>query len=193
LHCPEAPPAHETALAGVRLLTPRVFRDARGVFRETWRQDAYAAAGVGPTFVQDNASTSAAGVVRGLHFQHPRGQGKLVSVLRGRVWDVAVDVRRGSPTFGRWTGHELSDDNGHQLWVPAGFAHGFAALTDEAVVSYRCTAYYDPGADLAVRWDDPALSIPWPVKAPQVSTKDRGAPLLAEIPPEHLPHFEPRS
>jgi dTDP-4-dehydrorhamnose 3,5-epimerase len=192
LRSPEALPAHETALAGVRLLKPRIFRDARGVFRETWRQDAYAAAGVGPAFVQDNASTSAAGVVRGLHFQHPQGQGKLVSVLRGMVWDVAVDVRRGSPTFGRWTGHELSDDNGHQLWIPAGFAHGFAALTDGAVVAYRCTRYYDPEAEGTVRWDDPAIGISWPVADARLSERDAAAPLLAEMDAGRLPPYHPR-
>jgi dTDP-4-dehydrorhamnose 3,5-epimerase len=189
LRSPEPILVRGTGLPDVLLLETRVLRDARGAFRETWRQGAYAAAGVGPGFVQDNASVSARGVVRGLHYQHPRGQGKLVSVLRGAVWDVALDVRRGSPTFGRWTAHELSDGNGHQLWIPAGFAHGFVALTHDAVVSYRCTEYYDPDGGATVRWDDPALGIPWPVPDARVSDRDRAAPSLAEVPTERLPSY----
>jgi dTDP-4-dehydrorhamnose 3,5-epimerase len=189
LRSPERIPFRQTALPGVLLLVSRVLRDERGAFRETWRAASYGAAGVGPAFVQDNASVSLRGVVRGLHYQHPQGQGKLVSVLRGAVWDVALDVRRGSPAFGRWTAHELSDGNGHQLWIPAGFAHGFATLTDEAVVSYRCTEYYDPDGDETVRWDDPALGIPWPVREAKVSDKDGAAPLLARIPADRLPPY----
>jgi dTDP-4-dehydrorhamnose 3,5-epimerase len=181
----------DTELPGVLLVETRVLGDGRGKFRETWRREAYAAAGIGPDFVQDNASVSAAGVVRGLHYQHPHGQGKLVTVLRGAVWDVAVDVRRGSPSFGRWTAHELSDENGHQLWIPAGFAHGFAALSDDAVVSYRCTEEYHRDGDRAVLWSDPALGIPWPVAAPVLSEKDARAPCLAEVPPAALPAYAP--
>ena len=177
-------------LPEVRRLVPRVFRDARGHFLETWRESAYRAIGIGP-FVQDNVSVSARDVLRGLHFQQPHGQGKLVSVLRGRVFDVAVDVRRGSPTFGRWVGAELSDENGHQLWIPAGFAHGFVTRTDDVVFSYKCTDYYTPQAERSVRWDDPDIGIAWDCAAPSLAPKDAAAPRLAELPPEHLPPYEP--
>lgn len=182
-----------TGLPGVLLVETRVFGDARGWVRETWREAEYAAAGIAGPFVQDNASWSAAGVVRGLHFQHPHGQGKLVSVLYGEVWDVAVDVRAGSPTFGRWTAAALSDRNGRQLWIPAGFAHGFAVLSDGAVVQYRCTAAYHPPGERIVRWDDPALGIGWPVRDPLLSARDASAPRLAELPAEALPPFDGRS
>jgi dTDP-4-dehydrorhamnose 3,5-epimerase len=178
-----------TALPGVLLLEPRSHADHRGSFRELWRAREYAAAGVGPAFVQDNISVSRLGVVRGLHFQQPNGQGKLVSVLHGAVYDVAVDVRAGSPTFGRWVAEELSAANGRQLWVPAGFAHGFAALEEGTVFHYRCTDYYAPAAEGTVRWDDPALGIPWPVDVPVLNPKDAEAPLLAELDPARLPPY----
>lgn len=174
-------------LPEVLLLAPRRFDDDRGHFLETWSTARYADAGVGGPFVQDNVSVSQRGVLRGLHFQHPDGQGKLVSVLRGRVFDVAVDVRRGSPTFGRWVGAELSDRDNHQLWVPAGFAHGFQVLSDEAVFAYKCTAPYAPAHERTIRWDDPAIGIRWPGPAPRLSAKDAAAPRLAELPRDHLP------
>lgn len=179
-----------TSLQGVLLVHTGVFRDARGWVRETWRAREYEAAGIAGPFVQDNASASGAGVVRGLHFQHPHGQGKLVSVLHGEVWDVAVDVRAGSPSFGRWTAECLSADNGRQLWIPAGFAHGFAVLSPEAVVQYRCTARYHPECGRTVRWDDPALGIDWPFRGLVLSEIDRSAPRLAELPADALPPYE---
>jgi dTDP-4-dehydrorhamnose 3,5-epimerase len=175
----------------VLLVAPRVFRDDRGHFFESWQQERYAEAGIPGPFVQDNVSVSHHGVVRGLHYQEPFGQGKLVSCLRGRVFDVAVDLRRGSPTFGAWVGAELSDENGHQLWVPAGFAHGFQVLSDEAVFAYKVTEPYVASAERSIRWDDPAIGIVWPFAAAVLSPKDAVAPLLADMPPEHLPLMAP--
>jgi dTDP-4-dehydrorhamnose 3,5-epimerase len=176
-------------IADVLLVKPRLFSDARGHFFEAWKESAYASHGIGP-FVQDNVSVSRRGVLRGMHFQNPHGQGKLVSALRGRIFDVAVDVRRGSPTFGKWVGAELSEANCWQLWIPSGFAHGFQVLSDEDVlVSYKCTDGYAPGAEHSVRWDDPALAIAWPATPTTVAAKDSAAPTLAEIPPAHLPHY----
>ena len=171
-----------TELPEVLLIEPRVFGDARGFFLETFQAERYSAAGVAGAFLQDNLSRSAKGTLRGLHFQEPRAQGKLVLVLRGAVWDVAVDVRRGSPRFGRWVGLELSEENRRQLWIPPGFAHGFCVLSETADFFYKCTALYAPETERAVRWDDPALAIRWPVAAPLLSAKDRAAPTLAEAP-----------
>ena len=186
----------ETALPGVLIVEPRVFRDDRGFFLETFNIARYAEAGLPATFVQDNVSMSRRGVLRGLHYQHPTGQGKLVSVLRGEVYDVAVDIRRGSPTFGRWAGAVLSAGNMRQLYVPPGFAHGFLALSDEVLFSYKCTAYYRPADEGSVRWDDPDLAIDWPIPAsspPLLAPKDAAAPRLAEIPAERLPCYEDAS
>ena len=180
----------ETVLPDVLLLEPRLFRDSRGHFAELYRADRYREAGIEEAFVQDNVSVSKRGVLRGLHLQHPHGQGKLVTVLAGSVFDVAVDVRRGSPTFGRWVGYDLSAENGRQLWIPPGFAHGFVVTGEEAVFLYKCTALYAPGSELSVCWDDPALGIDWPVAEPVLSPKDAAAPLLVDIPPERLPLFE---
>ncbi|HET7035730.1 MAG TPA: dTDP-4-dehydrorhamnose 3,5-epimerase [Thermomicrobiaceae bacterium] len=177
----------ETTLAGVVVVEPRVFADQRGFFLETWNQAAYAAAGLGYAFVQDNLSLSRQGVLRGLHYQHPHGQGKLVSVLSGAVFDVAVDIRRGSPSFGRWVGVCLSSENHRQLFIPAGFAHGFVVTSPDAIFIYKCTSSYRPEAEHGIRWDDPSLAIQWPVQAPILSPKDAGAPLLADIPEEDLP------
>ena len=155
--------------------------DARGHFMERYRRSAYAAAGIDVELVQDNFARSGAGVLRGLHFQRPpRAQAKLVSVTRGRVFDVAVDLRRGSPTRGRWVAHELSAADGALLWIPAGFAHGYAVLGDGADVAYQVTEEYDPDLDAGVRWDDPTLAIPWPLADPIVSGRDRALPLLAD-------------
>jgi dTDP-4-dehydrorhamnose 3,5-epimerase len=181
--------AEETDLPGVLLLKPPVFRDERGFFRETWRAERYAAAGIPDRFVQDNVSLSTRGVLRGLHFQEPSPQGKLVSVLRGEVWDVAVDVRVGSPTFGRWAGYTLSDENGWQLWVPEGFAHGFVVTSAEALFSYKCTDVYRPEAESTLLWNDPDLAIEWPGAAPLVSAKDEGGARLRDLPPERLPRW----
>lgn len=171
----------ETALPGVLLIEPRVFRDPRGFFLESWHAERYADAGIDARFVQDNVSHSARGVLRGLHFQNPRPQAKLVSVLQGEIFDVAVDLRAGSPTFGRWVGERLCAGSMRQLYIPEGFAHGFAVIGEGAVVSYKCTAYYSPEHDRSLRWDDPEIGIDWPVTNPIVSEKDAGAPGLAEV------------
>jgi dTDP-4-dehydrorhamnose 3,5-epimerase len=177
----------ETALAGVIVIELDARRDERGAFIELFHVERYARAGIGP-FVQDNFSRSARGVLRGLHFQEPDAQGKLVQCLRGAIWDVAVDIRRGSPTFGRFVAVELDERAPRQLWIPPGFAHGFLALAD-ADVMYKCTSFYMPGHDRAVAWNDPALAIPWPIEAPLVSARDAAAPRLADAP--HLPAYQP--
>lgn len=179
----------ETALPGVCLIETRLFRDSRGHFSEVYRADRYREAGLDAAFEQDNVSTSTRGVLRGLHLQHPRGQGKLVSVLHGTVYDVAVDVRRGSPTFGQHVGMELSAENGRQLWIPPGFAHGFVVTSEAAVFLYKCTELYAPDCELSVRWDDPNVGIDWPIEAPILSDKDAAAPLLRDIPPDRLPVY----
>ena len=168
------------------MLEPRVFADERGRFVETWNAERYAEVGIPGPFVQDNVSVSKRGVLRGLHFQNPNVQGKLVSVLHGAVYDVAVDLRVGSPTFGEWVGVELSAEDGRQMWIPEGFAHGFQALEDGTVFSYKCTAAYSPADEHSLRWDDPALRITWPLSDPMVSAKDAAAPVLMELPKEHL-------
>lgn len=178
-------------LPELTIFRPRVFADARGDFRELYRADRYAAAGLDAAFVQDNLSRSRHGVLRGLHLQQPNPQGKLVATVEGAVLDVAVDVRRGSPTFGRWAAIELTAENGAQLWIPPGFAHGFVVLSERASFAYKCTAPYSPADELTVRWDDPALGIDWRVAAPVLSDKDAAAPTLAEIPPERLPAYVP--
>jgi dTDP-4-dehydrorhamnose 3,5-epimerase len=176
------------AIPGLLLIQPRVFRDGRGYFRETWRAAEYAKHGMGP-FVQDNVSVSRRGVIRGLHLQYPRAQGKLISVLHGRAFDVAVDVRRGSPTFAKWVSTELSDENGWQLYIPPGFAHGFQALSDTVVFSYKCTDTHAPEAERVVRWNDPALAISWPLRDAGLAERDLSAPLLADIPAELMPSY----
>ena len=172
----------DTALPGVKLIEPRVFGDDRGFFMETWNARAFADAGLDLTFVQDNHSRSARHVLRGLHYQIVNPQGKLVRVTDGAVYDVAVDVRRMSPHFGRWVGYELSAANKRMLWVPPGFAHGFVVRSDTADFLYKCTALYDPAAERAIRWDDPAIGIDWSLDGavPLLSGKDAAAPLLAD-------------
>ncbi|HUB92266.1 MAG TPA: dTDP-4-dehydrorhamnose 3,5-epimerase [Dyella sp.] len=177
----------QTSLPGAIVIEPQVFGDARGFFYESYNRAKYTEAGITSTFVQSNVSRSSKGVLRGLHYQWPNPQGKLVSVLEGEVYDVAVDIRRGSPTFGQWAGVMLSADNHRHLWIPEGFAHGFCVLSDYAMFSYQCTALYDAKADAGVRWNDAALGIDWPISAPQLSDKDLKAPLLADIPAERLP------
>ena len=172
----------DTALPGVKLIEPRVFGDDRGFFLESWNARSFADAGLDLDFVQDNHSRSARGVLRGLHYQLKNPQGKLVRVTAGAVFDVAVDVRRSSPHFGRWVGYELSDANKRMLWVPPGFAHGFVVLSDNADFLYKCTQLYDGSDDRGIRWDDPAIGIDWPLAGitPQLSGKDAAAPLLAD-------------
>jgi dTDP-4-dehydrorhamnose 3,5-epimerase len=177
----------ELDIPGVLLIEPRVFRDPRGVFLETWNAERYRAAGIKREFVQDNVSISKRGVIRGLHYQHPNPQGKLVTVLQGKVFDVAVDVRRGSPTFGRWAGCELSSDDARQLFIPEGFAHGFAVLSDTAVFAYKCSDRYVQESEGTILWNDPEIGIPWPVENPVLSEKDLSSVLLREMPAERLP------
>jgi dTDP-4-dehydrorhamnose 3,5-epimerase len=178
-----------TDLPEVLQIAPPVFGDSRGFFQETWNRARYTAVGISADFVQDNISLSARGVLRGLHFQHPHGQAKLVYVLQGEVYDVAVDVRQGSPGFGRWAGVYLSADNHHQLYIPPGFAHGFCVLSDTALFSYKCTDFYHPEAEGTVLWNDPDLGIPWPLEAPALSTKDSRAPRLRDIDLTRLPPY----
>lgn len=162
----------ETPLPGVILIEPRVFGDARGFFMETYRADVFQANGIAETFVQDNHSRSARGVLRGLHYQEPYPQGKLVRCVRGELFDVAVDIRRGSPSFGKWYGVKLSEENKAMLWVPPGFAHGFCALTDGAELVYKTTEIYRPEHDRSILWNDPEIGIDWPVSDPILSAKD---------------------
>lgn len=181
----------ESKLSGAKIIEPAVFGDARGVFYETWNAERFAAQGLPAKFVQSNVSTSTQGVLRGLHYQWPRPQGKLVSVLEGDVYDVAVDIRRGSPTFGQWEAVLLSGANKRQLWIPEGFAHGFAVLSAHAVFHYLCTDVYVKEADAGVRWNDAQLAIDWPLAAPLLSAKDEKAPFLKDISAERLPVYTP--
>ena len=176
-----------TALPGVLILEPKVFGDARGFFMETWNRSRYAEAGLPGEFVQDNVSYSRHGVLRGLHYQSPRAQGKLVHVLDGEVFDVAVDVRVGSPTFGRWAGATLSAQNRRQLWIPPGFAHGFCVTGETALFCYKCTELYAPEHEGSILWNDPAIGIAWPLEHPTLSAKDAAAPPLAAVSPARLP------
>ncbi|MHB8893732.1 MAG: dTDP-4-dehydrorhamnose 3,5-epimerase [Candidatus Geothermincolia bacterium] len=179
----------ETALPGVLLIEPAVFGDDRGFFLETWNAVRYPDAGVAANFVQANQAHSRRGVLRGLHFQMGRPQAKLVLVTCGEIFDVAVDIRRGSPTFGRWVGSTLSGENHRQLFVPAGFAHGYCVLSGSVDVSYLCSEIYWPAGDRGVRWDDPALGIDWPPGEKILSAKDRALPLLADA--SDLPFYSP--
>ena len=168
-------------LAGVIVVEPDVHRDSRGYFLETYNAQKYKAGGVEGPFVQDNHSRSMAGTLRGLHLQLRRPQGKLIRVMEGEIYDVAVDVRRGSPSFGRWVGIRLSADNFKQCYVPQGFAHGFAVISPIAQVEYKCTDLYDPADEIGIAWNDPALAISWPVGQPFLSERDRRNPILAEV------------
>lgn len=175
----------ETGIAGLAVIEPTVHTDARGFFLETWNADAYARAGIDALFVQDNHSRSHKGVLRGLHYQLPGAQGKLVRVARGRIWDVAVDLRRESATCGKWYGVELDGESARQFWIPSGFAHGFLALEDDTDVLYKCTAPYAPEHEHTLSWDDPALDIAWPtgaVDAVTVSERDRAGLPFADVP-----------
>jgi dTDP-4-dehydrorhamnose 3,5-epimerase len=176
----------QTELPGLLLFEPDVFGDSRGFFMEIWNRDRYAKAGLEVDFVQDNLSFSGRGTLRGLHFQNPQAQGKFVYVLQGEVYDVAVDLRQSSPTFGRWVAVTLSAENKRQLYVPEGFAHGFCVTSDTALFAYKCTALYNRETEGIVRWNDPELAIPWPVQQPSLSEKDSHAPLLKDIPRDRL-------
>ncbi|NNA84202.1 dTDP-4-dehydrorhamnose 3,5-epimerase [Pseudomonas fragi] len=171
----------ETALPGVLIIEPKVFGDQRGFFLETFQAERYHEAGITLPFVQDNHSRSQHGVLRGLHFQRLRPQGKLVSVSRGSVYDVAVDINPESPTCGQFVGVELNDDNHRQFWVPPGYAHGFCVLSDSADFQYKCTDLYYPEDEGGVIWNDPEINIPWPVKSPKLSAKDQSNPTLQQL------------
>lgn len=180
----------ETRLPGCMVVEPAVHGDDRGFFYESWNAQRFGAHGLPTRFVQHNVSRSQRGVLRGLHYQWPNHpQGKLVSVLEGEVYDVAIDIRRGSPTFGQHAAVVLSADNKRHFWIPEGFAHGFLVLSETALFTYLCTAPYDRASDNALRWDDPALAIDWPLAEVSLSAKDAGAPLLADVPPERLPQY----
>lgn len=164
-----------TPIAGVLLIKPKIWGDARGYFVETWQQERYTAAGINLPFVQDNHSMSTYGILRGLHFQKTRPQGKLVYVSLGKVFDVAVDIRPASPTFGQWYGVELTQENQWQLWIAPGLAHGFAVTSETAHFHYKCTDYYCPEDEGAIRWNDPTFNVRWPVAKPWLSSKDSTA------------------
>lgn len=181
----------ETDLPEVIVVEPAVFGDDRGFFMEVYHEGKFREGGIREAFVQDNHSRSMRGVLRGLHYQLPNPQGKLVRVIAGSVFDVAVDIRRGSPSFGKWTGVELSAENRKQLWIPAGFAHGFCVTSESADVVYKCTTLYDGPNDRGIRWDDPEIGIQWPVKDPILSPKDAVAPRLREA--TVLPEYANRS
>lgn len=181
----------ETTLPGALILEPQVFGDARGFFYESYNKGKWQEAGIQADFIQTNVSRSARGVLRGLHYQWPNPQGKLVSVLEGEVYDVAVDIRRGSPTFGRSFGVMLTADNHRHFWVPEGFAHGFCVLSEFATFTYQCTALYDAKADTGIRWNDADLGIDWPLSEPLLSDKDGKTPLLKDVARERLPVFLP--
>lgn len=180
-----------TALDGVVIIEPDVFGDSRGFFMETWNRRRYEEAGIRAAFVQDNISCSGKGVVRALHFQNPNAQGKLVFTLKGEVFDVAVDVRVGSPTFLKWVGVTLSAENKKQLYIPPGFAHGFAVTGDDALFVYKCTGFYDPKAERSIIWNDPDIGIDWPVENPILSGRDAVAPLLKDFDRGLLPVYIP--
>ncbi|MBS0624464.1 MAG: dTDP-4-dehydrorhamnose 3,5-epimerase [Verrucomicrobia bacterium] len=166
-------------LDGLKLIEPRIFGDERGFFLETYRQPLYVDAGIDVAFVQDNMSFSKKGTIRGLHFQ--TGQAKLVSVLNGKIWDVAVDIRPDSPTFGQWEAVELDDQKRRQFFVPAGFAHGFCILSETALIQYKVNTIYDPKAEGSIRWNDPFLNIPWPFQEPILSQRDQQSPFFQEV------------
>ncbi len=179
----------ETTLPGILLIEPDVFGDNRGFFMETWNRNRYGEQGLDVDFVQDNLSLSRQGILRGLHYQWPQPQGKLVQVLAGVVFDVAVDIRQGSPTFGQWFGCELSAENHFQLYIPEGFAHGFCVLSDEALFSYKCTDTYHSVTEHCLLWNDPDIGIEWPVTSPLLSDKDRNGLLLKDLPAADLPGY----
>lgn len=179
----------KTSIESVLILEPRVFSDGRGQFLETWSRQRYIDAGIEDEFVQDNVSYSVKGTLRGLHFQNPDGQGKLVQALEGQVFDVAVDIKKGSPTFGKYVSTILSKDNHKQMYIPPGFAHGFCVLSDYAMFSYKCTDYYNKSSEGSVLWNDPDIAIDWPIKEPLLSDKDAQALPLKDVDKDRLPVF----
>jgi dTDP-4-dehydrorhamnose 3,5-epimerase len=181
----------QNKLPGCVVIEPAVFGDERGFFFEGWNAARFGGLGLPDRFVQSNVSSSSKGVLRGLHYQWPRPQGKLVSVLEGEVYDVAVDIRRGSPTFGQWEAVVLSAQNKRQFWIPEGFAHGFAVLSDTALFHYLCTDVYVKEVDAGVRWNDADIAVDWPLSAPTLSAKDESAPFLKDITEDRLPVYMP--
>ncbi len=179
-----------SSLPEILIIEPSVFQDERGFFMETYQQRRYTEAGIESVFVQDNLSYSVRGTLRGLHYQVKHAQAKLIQVIEGTIFDVALDIRRGSPSFGQWTSVHLSAENKRQLFLPQGFAHGFCVLSESAQVVYKCTDYYAAEDEGGVLWSDPALAIDWPISKPLLSEKDSQLPLLADIPPERLPVYE---
>lgn len=177
----------ETKIPEVLILEPKKFGDERGFFQELWRAETYQKSGIKWNFVQDNLSYSGQGVLRGLHYQNPHMQGKLVSVIQGEVFDVAVDIRKDSPTFGQWVGVNLSGQNHRQLWIPPGFAHGFCVVSDHAYFTYKCTDTYNPATEGGIAWNDSDIGIQWPLGDVQLSAKDREYPRLKDIPVACLP------
>jgi dTDP-4-dehydrorhamnose 3,5-epimerase len=180
----------ETNLPGVVVVVPDVMRDERGFFLESYNANKYEKLGITARFVQDNHSRSVKGTLRGLHFQNPKGQGKLVRVIQGEVFDAAVDIRAGSPAFGKWSGTILNSENMHQVYIPAGFAHGFCVMSETAELEYKCTEFYAPEYEMGIAWNDPDIAIDWPVKEPLLSKKDKGYPALSSIPVNRLPAFK---
>ena len=179
----------DLSIPEVKLIKPRLFSDDRGFFMQSYQEQQYQAAGFDMSFVQDNRSRSSRGVLRGLHYQLEHAQDKLVSVIRGEVFDVAVDIRRVSPTFGRWVGEVLSDENHHQLFVPQGFAHGFLVLSETVDLAYKCSDFYAPGDEYGILWSDPNVGIEWPVEKVLLSSKDEVLTLLSEMPLNLLPAY----
>ncbi len=177
-----------TPLPGVILIKPRIFRDERGFFLETYHQKKFSEGGLEVSFVQDNHVLSQKGALRGLHAQRSKPQGKLIRVVEGEIFDVAVDIRRGSPTFGKWFGAKLSAESLHQLYIPPDFAHGYCVLSERSQVEYKCTDFYDPTDEIGIRWDDPKIGIDWPLKDPILSKKDAALPSLAEL-QDRLPSY----
>jgi dTDP-4-dehydrorhamnose 3,5-epimerase len=179
-----------SSLPGILIIEPSVFQDERGFFMETYQQKRYIEAGIESIFVQDNLSRSVQGALRGLHYQVKHAQAKLIQVIEGTIFDVALDIRRGSPYFGQWTSVHLSDENKRQLFLPEGFAHGFCVLSESAQVVYKCTNFYAAEDEGGVLWSDPSLAIAWPISEPLLSEKDSQQPCLVDIPPERLPVYE---
>ena len=180
----------EASIKEVLILEPSVFEDTRGFFAETYQKDRYLEAGIYVDFVQDNVSFSSKNTLRGMHFQYPRGQAKLVQVLQGEIFDVAVDIRVGSPTFGNWCGRRLSDKNKHQMFIPEGFAHGFCVMSETALFHYKCSEYYAPECENGLQWNDPDVGIDWPINTPILSDKDAAYRGLADIKIDRLPQYE---
>ena len=178
-----------TALKDVLLIEPSVFDDNRGFFMETYQQKKYSEVGIAHNFLQDNLSYSVRGTLRGLHYQLPHAQAKLVQVVTGEIFDVTVDIRRGSPTYGKWAGVHLSDKNKQQLYIPEGFAHGFCVLSKTAVFIYKCSDFYAPDSERGILWSDPEIGIDWPIENPLLSDKDNNFACLRDIPPEYLPVY----